>query len=150
MRVLPALDVTLEHVAYRLPKICYFLHAEDISEVRTARGKYPFQILLFRAGNDLMDLAFPTAAFMFRGYQCREHADGNEAGHIKLIQGPAVELHGSGNAGSVQLASRLRPDAAANPDLAQRLGTLMKETIGRWYFLEPSAAGPELANFSAL
>ena len=148
--MLPALDVALEHVADRLPKICDFLHAEEISEAMTAGGKYLLQLLLFRAGNDLMDLAFPTPAFMFRGYRCLEHADGNEAGHVKLIQGPAVELLGSGNAGSVQLASRLRPDATANPDLAQRLGTLMKETIGRWYFLEPSAAGAELANFSAL
>jgi hypothetical protein len=98
IRVSPALDVALEHVAYRLPKICNFFHAQEISEVRTARGKYPFQILLFRAGNDLMDFAFPTVALMCRSHRYLKCADGNEVGVVQPVQGPAVQFLGGSNA----------------------------------------------------
>src|SRR5450759_501888 len=113
-------------------------------------GKYFLQLLLFRAGNNLMDLAFPTAALMFRGHRHLEHADGNEVGVVQLVQSPAVQLLGGGNADSVQLSSRLRPGSTANSDLEQRPGALMKETMNCWYFLEPSAAGAELAYLCAL
>jgi len=97
-----------------------------------------------------MDLAFPTAALMLRSCRGLEYADGNEAGHIKLVESPAVQLLGGGNAGSVQVPSRLRPSTTANSDLVEWSGAFIKEPIDRGYFLEPTAAGAELAYLCAL
>ena len=99
--MLPALDVALEHVADRLPEVCDFLHLQEISCSRATAGKYFIQLRLFRAGNDLMDFAFPSPALMLRGHRYLKCADGNEGGVVQPVEGPAVQLLGGGNADSV-------------------------------------------------
>jgi hypothetical protein len=75
---------------------------------------------------------------------------GHEAGSLFQIDGQAVQLLCGCNVSPVQLASRLRPTCTANPDLAERSGTLPEQPMGCHYFLEPSVPGAELVYFQAL